>query len=572
MWKVGVILAVLAVLIILPIAGYNPLSKITLPEIPLNNGGEGSSVPTTNGGGGAGAPAGSVNNNIQRPTVPVDYGKTGIFFPLFGLPGSMWDDMLQYRLAHPSLPWIAVVNPLNGPGDGNNYVYETYINKMQTANIQVVGYVSTFWGAVPPEKVKSDIDKWKDYYHVDGIFIDEMSNKAGDVKYYKDVTAYAKSIGIKLVIGNTGTDATPEYVGAVDNIVISEGYGAPTLSRLGGWHVNYDKKNFSYIAYSQSTVDRQYVATSSSFASYIYITDNHYPNPYDEIPSHFDELLALLDPGVKSDMHNVVAKGVDLAGKPVNGTLEISLDGNKVASGKGWVTFLGTEGKTYQVTAQNNRDYVFAHWEDGSKDRTRSVSLDSSTIATAYYTTREEAAKPGVTINAMTDKGSELSMWTVVESDGKTVASGFTPLRFSGSPGQQYTATVGGYQYFTFDKWMDGRDSNSYKFTYSGDGFLTAYYKDDSPDKAADTLTVNTYDKNGTIITMYTTVKDGDKTVGEGYTPLTVPVESGKSYTVGVADWQNEVFDHWDNGSRNRFIDATIAKPHENLTAYYTTK
>lgn len=501
--------------------------------------------------------------------VQVDYSKTGVIYPLFGLPGQTWDDMIEYRRAHPSLPWIAVINPLNGPG-GPNYVFETNVEKMQDADILVLGYVSTFWGGVPLETVRTDIDRYKEYFNVDGIFLDEMSNEAEDVEHYREIAEYAKSVGMKYVIGNTGTDAAPDYVGVVDNIVISEGYGEPALSRLAGWHVPYGREGFSYIAYNRNTVDPQYVATSTHFASYVYITDDYLPNPYDEMPSHFDELLALLDPGAESNMRNVVAKSVDLVGQPVNGTLTISQESGVVASGGGWVTHVGVTGGTYEVRALDSRDYEFAHWEDGSTSPVRTVTLDSSSmIATAYFNERDEPREPGITVNTMTENGATLSMWTVIESGGQVVESGFTPLRFSGVEGQQYSVFVSDWQYRTFDRWLDGSTANPYTFTYSGESFLNAYYRYESPTDAQNTLTINTYDNNGNIITMWTTVRSGDAEVNQGYTPLTIPVTRGETYSVSVSDWEEFVFDRWEDGSNSRQTDITISELHENLTAYF---
>lgn len=499
--------------------------------------------------------------------VPVDYSKTGIIYPLFGLPGQSWDDMIKYRKAHPSLPWVAVINPLNGPG-GPNYVFATYVERMQDANIQVLGYVSTYWGAVPTETVRDDIDSYKEYFNVDGIFLDEMSNELEDVEYYREIVTYAKSVDMEYVIGNTGTDAAPGYVGVVDNIVISEGYGEPTLSRLAGWHVPHGRENFSYIAYNRDTVDPQYVATSTHFASYLYITDDYLPNPYDEIPSHFDSLLALLDPEAKNDMRNIVAKSVDLAGEPVNGTLRMSQGSEIAASGGGWITHVGTAGNTYEVTALDSRDYTFAHWEDGSTNPTRSVTLDSSRVLTAYYSANEPI-EPGVTVNTMTWNGAILNMWTTIESNGQVIKSGFTPLRFSGNPGQQYNIFVADWQYRTFDRWADGSSANPYTLTYSGESFLTAYYRYESPTDAQDTLTVNTYDDNGNILTMWTSIRIDDLVVNQGYTPLTIPVARGETYTVSVSDWEDIVFDRWEDGSDSRLTDITIDEAHESLTAYF---
>jgi hypothetical protein len=568
LWKIALALVSLSSMILMPALGFNPIGA-AVRSINFEASNLDISIPgiwdVTNDDDAARL---SGEGRIDQ-VVAIDYSKTGIMYPLFGLPGQTWDDMIEYRKAHPSLPWIAIINPLNGPGDPN-YVFETYVEKMQEANIQVLGYVSTYWSAVPLETIKDDIDKYKEYFGVDGIFLDEMSNRLDDVDHYREISTYARSVGMKYVVGNTGTDAAPDYVDIVDNIVISEGYGEPTLSRLAGWHVPHGRDNFSYIAYNRNTVDPQYVITSTHFASYIYITDDYLPNPYDKMPSHFDALLSLLDPMAQNDMRNVVVKSVDLAGAPINGTLAISQQSEIVASGGEWITRVGTIGDAYEVGALNDSNYVFAHWEDGSVLPTRTVALGSSSIVlTAYYITRDAPMKPGATINAMTENGAALSMWTVIESEGQVVESGFTPLRFTGNPGQQYYIYVSDWEHRIFDRWMDGSSANPRTLTYSGESFLTAYFHYDSPTDAHDTLTINTYDDNGGILTMWTDIRTGDSVVDQGYTPLTVPVAKGETYTVSVADWEGLVFDRWENGTETMSIDITIDEPHESLTAYY---
>ncbi|MEO9294873.1 MAG: PQQ-dependent sugar dehydrogenase [Nitrososphaera sp.] len=45
---------------------------------------------------------------------------TAVYFPLFAPPGPLWDNMLIYRQSHPSLAWIAIVDP--PMGQGNNMI------------------------------------------------------------------------------------------------------------------------------------------------------------------------------------------------------------------------------------------------------------------------------------------------------------------------------------------------------------------------------------------------------------------------------------------------------------------
>lgn len=82
---------------------------------------------------------------------------------------------------------IAIVNPNNGPQYGNDTwkkaSYDACIALLQQNKVEVVGYIHTktnfphIDGYRDISDVKHDIDLWKTDYDVDGIFIDEVSNR-----------------------------------------------------------------------------------------------------------------------------------------------------------------------------------------------------------------------------------------------------------------------------------------------------------------------------------------------------------------------------------------------------------
>lgn len=59
-------------------------------------------------------------------------------------------------------------------------------------------------------------------------------------------------------------------------------------------------------------------------------------------------------------------------------------------------------------------------------------------------------------------------------------------------------------------------------------------------------------------------------TISTGYTTNTYSITTGKQYTVYVSNWQNTVFDHWDDGSTNPYRTITPTQS-VTLTAYYST-
>ncbi|MDE1829113.1 MAG: fibronectin type III domain-containing protein, partial [Thaumarchaeota archaeon] len=178
--------------------------------------------------------------------------------------------------------------------------FVTGINNMKAAGITVIGYVDTAYGSRSISQVKTEINNWSNWYHVNGIFFDEMDNSAGGESYYSTATSYAKSLGMTMTVGNPGTSTDSSYIGTVDNIVIYETTGTPSLSTLLSYTFNglYSKSNFSFIAYSVSSLpSASYLASAANDVSYIYITNAGGSNPYDVLPSYFSTEVADLDTG-----------------------------------------------------------------------------------------------------------------------------------------------------------------------------------------------------------------------------------------------------------------------------------
>jgi hypothetical protein len=169
------------------------------------------------------------------------------------------------------------------------------VQELKAAGIIVLGYTWTDYGDRSGSAVRKEISKYKNWYAVDGIFFDAMSNLKGKLKYYNNLDSFTKARGLTLTVGNPGTDTRPIYVGSVDNIVIYESPGTPDLSYLGGWHSNHDKSNFSFMSYDVSSLDEPFVANATQHVAYMYVTDDDLPNPYDSLPDYLATLVSAID-------------------------------------------------------------------------------------------------------------------------------------------------------------------------------------------------------------------------------------------------------------------------------------
>ncbi|WP_268541211.1 spherulation-specific family 4 protein, partial [Candidatus Nitrosotenuis cloacae] len=262
----------------------------------------------------------------------------GIMIPLYTYPGGTWDQVIAAKAAHPSVPIIAIINPNNGPGSSRDANYASGIQELQSAGIVVIGYVFTQYGSRSTSAVTADIDRYKSFYpQIQGIFFDEMLNTLGGENYYLNLSNYAKSSGFSFTVGNPGTDIISSYVGTMDNIIIYETGGLPSLNTLGGWHTGYDKSNFSYLAYGVGTLDTDFVASSTNYVSYMYITNDSLSNPWDSVTPYFTDLAAALDDGTApppEPTNSVTVQSADLSGSAITGMwTEIMAGGSMISSG-----------------------------------------------------------------------------------------------------------------------------------------------------------------------------------------------------------------------------------------------
>lgn len=528
----------------------------------------------------------------RRTVVKAIPSRTGIYFPLFAPPGPLWDNMLTHRNAHPSLPWIAIVDPHHGPGAQYDANYAENINKLQAANVTVLGYVSTLWAARPPELVKADIDRYKEWYNVDGIMLDEMISDPGFEGMYSGFADHAKSKGMSIVIGNVGTNISPSYASTVDAISTVEGDRTPPLSWLKGWQSNYDKSNFVYITYSQSWIDKEYVAESAKHVGSLYITDDTMPFPYDNFPTFLDEVLEMLDPQGNNDLRTLSVRTSDLRGEDLDGILVTasspSLEEGDNNSGISTallstpLAYVGKVNSVYAINAASNSTHVFDHWEDGSTNPVRKVMLDSSKVLRAYYRTASTIdLKSAIIVESLTVQGGKLGMWINIHDDDKGVeaGSGFAPQIAKGQSNATYSVTANDHQHLVFDHWEDGstnRTRTVHLPESSNDGdqnnaYLTAFYRVEK-DPALVDLTVNSYTLDGTEVRgLWSIITPLNQNPVGGGTPLTHLATSGQTYTVQALDSGIYTFDHWKDGSTNRTRTVVMPGSDVTLSAYYTT-
>jgi hypothetical protein len=238
------------------------------------SGAEGSSSST----GAAGSPAGTI---IPLYTYPTD---------------ATWTTVAALQTSYPEVEMVAIINPASGPGLALDPNYDAGIDMLQMAGVIVVGYVHTSYGARPLVDVEGDVSTYAAFYgQLDGIMFDEMSTVAGDAAYYSAVADAVADAGLSLTLGNPGTTVPEALLGIFDTVFVYEGVGLPDPDALGV--EGHDRSEFAVIPHAVATLDPEFVAAALERVGFVYVTDDVLPNPWDTLPTYFDELVAALAEG-----------------------------------------------------------------------------------------------------------------------------------------------------------------------------------------------------------------------------------------------------------------------------------
>ncbi len=195
-------------------------------------------------------------------------------------------------------PVVAIVNPQSGPGAQLDPDYTRIIQEAVRSGVTCIGYISTRYGKRPPAEVREDIDRWNSFYpDVHGFFFDEQAEHHRHVNHYRALTRYSRrSLHDPLVVSNAGLMCSPDFFTrhATDVICVSENSRPPEASPLPDWLRNVPRHRICVLAHSQATdhdVRRSVASAVAQEIGFLYVTDDVLPNPWDRLPSFWDQLV-----------------------------------------------------------------------------------------------------------------------------------------------------------------------------------------------------------------------------------------------------------------------------------------
>lgn len=176
-----------------------------------------------------------------------------------------------------------------------------------------------------------------------------------------------------------------------------------------------------------------------------------------------------------------------------------------------------------------------------------------------------------LTINALANSdNSPLRMWILIRTGEGIVQTGFTPLTFIANAGSTYVVTASDYQSIIFSNWEDGSTFDSRAFKPASDINATAYYDAGSTLRGFTSLTYIGTSEQPDLTVEALSLADGHSLRMWTHVTAGPTTAEGTQYAVTVHNYQDRVFDHWEDGSTSKTRTVTITELAA-ITAYYNT-
>ncbi len=240
---------------------------------------------------------GSFANIYAADLVSNQIPEARMLIPLYSYPSEQWTSVSS---ANTYGNIDVVLNSANGPGAVLDIGYVNGIAQLKSAGVGVFGYVYTSYGARPLASVMADVDLWKNWYGVDGIFFDEASNSTTTISYYESLQTYITSKSMTSIL-NPGTSTIEPYVSIADVNLIYENDPSVALS-VSPWAANYSASKFAALQYAANIEQMRDFVTNAKSQNIgrVYVTNGVLPNPWNELPPYLAAEAELLANGSAS--------------------------------------------------------------------------------------------------------------------------------------------------------------------------------------------------------------------------------------------------------------------------------
>lgn len=188
---------------------------------------------------------------------------------------------------------LVVLNPDSGPGRERQQSYADLAARLRAQGVRVVGYVSTEYGARPRSDVRAEVAAYRDWYDLDGVFLDQARSDMAGLDAYEEYVCDARSVGCRSVVLNPGVYPHRAYLDIANLVVTFEGdLEAHRALDVPDWAHDLPARRFCHLVYGvpSEALDEAVGRAALAHAGTVYVTDGSGANPWGHLPSYWDRL------------------------------------------------------------------------------------------------------------------------------------------------------------------------------------------------------------------------------------------------------------------------------------------
>jgi hypothetical protein len=180
---------------------------------------------------------------------------------------------------------FVILNIADGPGTGPDPCYLPITKALQRNGSTVCGYVDSDYGRRAPELVQRDAERYREWYGVTAVFVDQVAAAAEAERYYRAAVSDLRAAGTDLVVLNPGVVPVPAIADLGDIVVTFEGTWAEHRQLITpSWLLeSRPAESVCHLVYSfprRASVPRLLVQAHRGGAGIVGVSSGGLPNPW----------------------------------------------------------------------------------------------------------------------------------------------------------------------------------------------------------------------------------------------------------------------------------------------------
>ena len=199
----------------------------------------------------------------------------------------------EWLARHPARIRLVVLNLANGPGRELDESCLPALDRLRAAGVATCGYADTDYGHRPADEVLADVRLHRDWYQVDGVFLDRAATGPEQLGYYAGLTRRARDAGARLIALNHGAHPVEAYADHADLLGTFEGpWSSYVELGVPRWVRSRPAGQFYHLLHSvpgAARADAWWLA-ARRHAGCAYVTGRGGDNPWEGLP--FGEITA----------------------------------------------------------------------------------------------------------------------------------------------------------------------------------------------------------------------------------------------------------------------------------------